>query len=782
MTQAFRLLGDPRCYYVELPRYRKDPPAYKYVFRNNLRAAYLRHLKVQNPGIDLSAIGASSSKRHYVALHHFHPSVIKSFYENPLTSGAAQKHKVPISITEHELQELELEISEEDRILSVTGVATGGYYFCPSYSQSNAHNDLKDLIKKERATREALQQPNTLAGGSAASTPSKSQPATQGDSTPTLGLSTPPSAPLTIDTSNRERSLSPSDRKPKNAFARRLEEVNERRKSPAVAAVAASGKDAASVPSEPTETKEAAAESQPTAAVVDPGDEEDTAPIADDDESETVTGDRLDSTLDTRRSDSAHDEFNALVSDENDSDFNSLWEEDIQRSTELRAKQADTTLSHLRSESDTLEPPLLEADEEEAADDEDDGKHAEAGKPLTASTSSSTSPRKAHHPWETPKYRKHLEETRNETRAAAKPATFIDPSVVTTPPRSEVPEPKTAITTTSTEQEEPEDGAPADSATETSREETVPIPQRSTTDAASAAQKSAAAISAAALSALKSIDEAEKVDSVSTPETKAALSVSTSTPSDMTPIREDPPGLSPTKQQKMKISTPTRINGAISEDQATTEDMQTGISDQLGGSTVFLSHHLPGSDPTLRIQVHNDLIAWESKRRTEISKLIEFNQEKWNAARDVLNQGTNEVEMAERLVLGFAQAGTMFSDSLKAVYHDKFLDDAGNTVSNSFLQKRLYKRRSVQEYSIESADTDDVSGKSALLGSILEAQKRIAESFEDCSQHIRNEIHPEISELRVENSSAAKRIQFLGDGIALELKRSEAEVKNIWGK
>lgn len=155
MTQAFRLLGDPRCYYVELPRYRKDPPAYKYVFRNSLRAAYIRHLAMQNPSLpDLPQILAQTHDRRYVALHHFHPRIVQAFYSNPLTKGAAQKHKVPISITEHELKELGMEVYPEDRILSLTGKPTGGYYFCPGYSQAQAHEDLKALIKKERGLRE----------------------------------------------------------------------------------------------------------------------------------------------------------------------------------------------------------------------------------------------------------------------------------------------------------------------------------------------------------------------------------------------------------------------------------------------------------------------------------------------------------------------------------------------------------------------------------------------------------------------------------------------------
>jgi len=94
MTQAFRLIGDPRCYQVELPRYLKDANAFKYVFRNNLRQAYLRELVRQNPTseklkaeLESSNTSAAPKHRKYVALHHFHPKVVRAFYENPLTSA-----------------------------------------------------------------------------------------------------------------------------------------------------------------------------------------------------------------------------------------------------------------------------------------------------------------------------------------------------------------------------------------------------------------------------------------------------------------------------------------------------------------------------------------------------------------------------------------------------------------------------------------------------------------------------------------------------------------------
>jgi hypothetical protein len=204
------------------------------------------------------------------------------------------------------------------------------------------------------------------------------------------------------------------------------------------------------------------------------------------------------------------------------------------------------------------------------------------------------------------------------------------------------------------------------------------------------------------------------------------------------------------------------------------------------GVAFSLNHQLPGSDPTLRIQVHNDLIAWESKRRSQLSVQMEMNRERWIAAQEVIRDGVDEVKVAERLVLGFAKAGRMFADALQAMHDDKFLDNQGQTVTNSFVQKRLMNQRQKNEYSIENSskglnDTGH-GGQSELLNSIIESQLVLASQFNDNSQHMEDEIFSEIIELRVETLARATELETLGESILAEMKRSETELKKIWGK
>jgi hypothetical protein len=69
-----------------------------------------------------------------------------------------------------------------------------------------------------------------------------------------------------------------------------------------------------------------------------------------------------------------------------------------------------------------------------------------------------------------------------------------------------------------------------------------------------------------------------------------------------------------------------------------------------------------------------------------------------------------------------------------------------------------------------------------LLDSIIEAQLEIANAFVDNTVHMEEEIVPEIVDLTVETTRASRKLELLGESIIGELKRSEIEVKNIWGK
>lgn len=634
MTQAFRLLGDPRCFHVELPRYRKDPPAFKYVFRNNLRQAYLRQLVRQNPTNEKLKAELDSSntiapkQRSYVALHHFHPTVVRAFYENPLTS--AQKHKVPFSITEHELGQLGMPCFEEDRILSANGSPTGGYYFTPNYPHEKAHEDLKVLIQAMRSSR-----------GMSRNVRSSNKK-----------ISEDPDVPANIEITT-----------PKN------DNDNNRR------------------------TK------------IMP------CPIEDKDEKKDVIGFESNKDIAVGSNSSGvrgqSDSMSGFLDggDDDAEEFNKIWDKPCRR-------EIDSSLIHK-----TVIEEEEYSQQEENTDKIDDALKVNTSDFPETKRSVLLSRRSVDRPWATPKYRRDRESSSIKISGAAD---YIDPN------NSGDLNSKLA-----SKVEIVDDGEDI-----------------------------------ARIAAGMTVVSVQMQDSLISP---SATSRSTKRVESDSPSTRTSPGR-PSYSPRRRMS-----NG---DDEVSISSVDSDIR-----NFIQLDHQLPGTDPTLRIQVHNDLIAWESKRRSDLAQQLEYNHERWRAACDVLTDGISEAKHAERLILGISKASRLFADSLYAVYDDKLLDDKGNTVKNSFLRNRLAKQRNSVEYSIENTTDDSKVGSglgSVLLDSIVSAQLEIANAFIENSDHMEQEILPEITELKKEFQKDAQRLQMIGDAVISELKQSEVEVKNIW--
>ncbi len=641
MTQAFRLLGDPRCYHVELPRYRKDPPGFKYVFRNNLRQAYLRQLVRQNPTNEKlrseleSADSDVPKKRRYVALHHFHPKVVRAFYENPLTS--AQKHKVPISITEHELGQLGMECYEEDRILSASGFPTGGYYFTPNYPHQKAHEDLKVLIQAVRTARNK----DTTRRSSSRKSKKKGEDA----HVPTdIAISTPTSE-------NGDKRLP----KPSRFFS----EEKDKKK-------------------------------------------------------DDIVDNRVNKDVDLYSKDSfgrtESDDTSGLLGDDAD-EFEKLWEKPVY-SREIESNLVPETVIE---EEEYI--PKEEVEVEDTSETNDSG----SPRPVRDSLSSR---RSVDRPWATPKYRRNREKSPILLSGAAD---YIDPNAT-----------------------------------------------------GDLSNKLAAAS--------EIVDDGEDIARIAADMTIVDIQQRNPLVSPLTPTSPNRGN----RNAKYEWSSPVKASPGKKTPYSPKSRWSTGDDEVSLGSAdsdiqnfTKLDHQLPGADPTLRIQVHNDLIAWESKRRSDLAQQLEYNEERWKTAREILMSGLAEAKYAERLIVGTSKASRLFADSLNAVYDDKLLDDKGNAVKNSFLRNRLAKQRNAVEYSIENTSEDSKDGSglgSVLLDSIVSAQLEIANKFIGNSEHLDQEIIPEISEFKEVILADATRLQMIGDAVISELKQSEVEVKNIWGK
>jgi hypothetical protein len=183
-----------------------------------------------------------------------------------------------------------------------------------------------------------------------------------------------------------------------------------------------------------------------------------------------------------------------------------------------------------------------------------------------------------------------------------------------------------------------------------------------------------------------------------------------------------------------------------------------------------------GSDPTLRIQGHDQLMRFESRRRSEMALQLDIQGERWNAAKDITKDAISSIESVERLVIGFAKAGKLFAGNLRATSEDKFIDEKGEIATSSYTQNRLSKQR---EFSNEM-DTG-----SALFSAIIECQSVLAnqaQCFDDNSQQMLGLVLPQVVELKANVRKKAKEVETLGESIIEDMKQSENDVITIWSK
>ncbi|CAB9526446.1 expressed unknown protein [Seminavis robusta] len=162
MSLAFQMLHDPRGGFVDVPPACSSPPEYEYLHRQYLlRRAYLRHLQ---PRLLLRTTTTSTSSNHsddsdeeFVALHHFHPKVVRKVFAETATGRGRSLHKyqVPLTLTPREIQKLRLTLesvsSEKDRVTNVNGQPQDEFFFVPHYPMADAYEDLKQLSRAERS-------------------------------------------------------------------------------------------------------------------------------------------------------------------------------------------------------------------------------------------------------------------------------------------------------------------------------------------------------------------------------------------------------------------------------------------------------------------------------------------------------------------------------------------------------------------------------------------------------------------------------------------------------
>jgi len=144
ISAAFALLKDPRRGYVALPPFSANPVEYTDSDMNDMRAAYLRHLNVSEESL------GDSMKRRYVALHHFHPTVVQK--HSQMKNAVSP---IPKTLKKVDLRFLKMKLGDDDRVRDENGKKRKSYYFVPTYPIRKVKDDLKHMIRVSRLYAEA---------------------------------------------------------------------------------------------------------------------------------------------------------------------------------------------------------------------------------------------------------------------------------------------------------------------------------------------------------------------------------------------------------------------------------------------------------------------------------------------------------------------------------------------------------------------------------------------------------------------------------------------------
>ena len=111
------------------------------------RLAYIRHLCPEDQEIQKEGPRA---RRHYIALHHFHPTIVQQYHDDE----NLRMLKVPSTITETQVKELELTVHKMDRLRDENDKPLEQFIFPPSYEWEKAREDVKCLSKMRRMVKQ----------------------------------------------------------------------------------------------------------------------------------------------------------------------------------------------------------------------------------------------------------------------------------------------------------------------------------------------------------------------------------------------------------------------------------------------------------------------------------------------------------------------------------------------------------------------------------------------------------------------------------------------------
>eukprot|EP00980_Cylindrotheca_fusiformis_P009178 scaffold1996_cov127-Cylindrotheca_fusiformis.AAC.15 len=164
---------------------------------------------------------------------------------------------------------------------------------------------------------------------------------------------------------------------------------------------------------------------------------------------------------------------------------------------------------------------------------------------------------------------------------------------------------------------------------------------------------------------------------------------------------------------------------------------------------------------------------YETKRRSVYSSKWDSMSLYWKSYKDLLSASLQETGRAERLVLGTCRAHQQYSNAMKAIHDDTFLDEKGN-VANEKQQKRLAAARKNQGPKSKAQSI-------TVVREIQQSHRTLANRFGENAKNMDQEIAETIQSLYRDLKTQFSGMERLGTSIIEELEKTEQEVTKAWG-
>lgn len=164
----------------------------------------------------------------------------------------------------------------------------------------------------------------------------------------------------------------------------------------------------------------------------------------------------------------------------------------------------------------------------------------------------------------------------------------------------------------------------------------------------------------------------------------------------------------------------------------------------------------------------------EQERCKMYKEMLEDACTTWTCCIEMLEGGVRGIGRAERLVVGASMADQALASALRSIAQDDFVNDDYNDISGT-------ENEAATEQTEQDLPMDPV------LKTLLNADAKMADRFDDMSASGISEVGPELAAFRQELELQVREVKGTGNALVrslptTEMKKTEKATKHAWGK